>query len=71
MKCPSCVCTMEEGYLFSTKDGAFSFARETPSPFKNAKDAPGFTAITEPKVGGRAKAPAHLCRTCHKLIVEY
>ena len=31
MMCPKCGKEMRNGYLFSSKDGAFSFANEVPS----------------------------------------
>ena len=37
MMCPKCGKEMKKGYLFSSKDGAFSFASEVPSALKNAK----------------------------------
>lgn len=37
MKCSKCGKEMRKGYLFSSKDGAFSFANEVPGVFKNAK----------------------------------
>ena len=37
MKCPECGKEMREGYLFCSKDGAFSFANEVPGVFENAK----------------------------------
>ena len=37
MKCPYCNEEMQEGYLFGSKDGALSFAKETPAVFSNAK----------------------------------
>ncbi|KFI58612.1 hypothetical protein [Bifidobacterium gallicum] len=42
MTCPECNGELEQGFLFSTKDGAFSFADEVPSSFKDAKNAPRF-----------------------------
>ena len=33
---------MRKGYLFCSKDGAFSFANEVPGVFQNAKKADGF-----------------------------
>ena len=38
---------MRKGYLFSSKDGAFSFANEVPGVFENAKNAEGFVEITK------------------------
>ena len=42
MICPKCNKEMRKGYLFSSKDGAFSFADEVPGVFTNAKTAKGF-----------------------------
>lgn len=52
---------MRKGYLFSSKDGAFSFADEVPGAFENAKNADGFVKLTELKVGGRTSVEA--CRS--------
>ena len=58
MKCPECGKEMREGFLFCSKDGAFSFADQVPGVFENAKNAPGFVKITElrasPKVSRAA-----------------
>ena len=35
MICPKCNKEMRKGYLFSSKDGAFSFADEVPGVFTN------------------------------------
>ena len=48
MKCPECGKEMREGYLFCSKDGAFSFANEVPGVFENAKNADGFVKILFP-----------------------
>lgn len=37
MMCPKCGKEMRNGYLFSSKDGAFSFASEVPGALENAK----------------------------------
>lgn len=37
MNCPKCGKAMREGYLFTSKDGAFSFANTVPGVFENAK----------------------------------
>ena len=47
MNCPKCGKAMHEGYLFTSKDGAFSFANTVPGVFENAKNADGFVEITE------------------------
>ena len=39
MNCPKCGKAMREGYLFTSKDGAFSFANTVPGVFENAKNA--------------------------------
>ena len=39
MKCPECGKEMRNGYLFCSKDGAFSFANEVPGVFTDAKTA--------------------------------
>ena len=54
MMCPKCGKEMRKGYLFGSKDGAFSFADEVPDSFENAKNADGFVKLTELKVGGPA-----------------
>ena len=46
MKCSNCGKEMRKGYLFSSKDGAFSFANEVPGVFENAKNADGFVAVS-------------------------
>ena len=46
MRCPNCGKEMRVGYLFGSKDGAFSFADEVPGVFENAKKAKGFVEIT-------------------------
>ena len=58
MMCPKCGKEMRTGYLFSSKDGAFSFANEVPSALKNAKNADGFVKLTALKVGGRTSVKA-------------
>lgn len=37
MMCPKCGKEMRIGCLFSSKDGAFSFANEVPMPWKTQK----------------------------------
>lgn len=64
MKCPECGKEMRDGYLFCSKDGAFSFASEVPGVFENAKKADGFVKITELKPGQRTKIAASICEEC-------
>ena len=55
MKCSNCGKEMRKGYLFSSKDGAFSFANEVPGVFENAKNADGFVEITKLKPSHRTQ----------------
>ncbi len=71
MKCPKCGNEMREGFLFSTKDGAFSFADEVPSIVHNASKTPGFVKITSVKSGHRTNVEAHCCTECRLVQFEY
>ena len=64
MKCPHCGKEMKEGYLFTSKDGAFSFAEEVPGVFTNASKASGFVKITPLKASHRVNMKAELCEAC-------
>ena len=61
MICSKCNKEMRKGYLFSSKDGAFSFADEVPGVFTNAKTAKGFVEITPLKASHRTKVEACIC----------
>lgn len=69
MICPKCNKEMRKGYLFSSKDGAFSFADEVPGVFTNAKTVKGFVEITPLKASHRTKVEACICENC--MIVEF
>ena len=71
MKCPHCGKEMKEGYLFTSKDGAFSFADEVPGVFTNAKTAKGFVEITPLKASHRTKVEACICENCRIVEFEY
>ena len=71
MKCPHCGKEMKEGYLFTTKDGAFSFAEEVPGVFTNASKAPGFVKITPLKASHRVNMKAELCEACRVGVFRY
>lgn len=71
MLCPKCGKEMRKGYLFSSKDGAFSFANEVPGALENAKHAEGFVKLTGLKVGGRTSVPACCCDACRVVILQY
>ncbi len=70
-KCHKCGQELEPGYIFSTKDGALSFADEVPSSFENARHAPGFVELTAPKIGGRTTLAADICRKCRRIVIDY
>ena len=71
MICPKCNKEMRKGYLFSSKDGAFSFADEVPGVFTNAKTAKGFVEITSLKASHRTKVEACICENCRIVEFEY
>ncbi len=71
MKCPYCNEEMKEGYLFGSKDGALSFAKETPAVFSNAKKADGYIKIADFEVGHRTRIKAFVCENCKKIIADY
>lgn len=71
MTCPKCGKEMRNGYLFCSKDGAFSFANQVPGIFENAKNADGFVKITELKPSHRTKIEAAICESCRKILVDY
>ncbi len=71
MICPKCNKEMRKGYLFSSKDGAFSFADEVPGVFTNAKTAKGFVEITPLKASHRTKVEACICESCRIGEFEY
>lgn len=71
MKCPACGKEMRKGYLFCSKDGAFSFANEVPGVFENARNADGFVRITELKPSHRTKIEAYICEACRKVMLDY
>ena len=71
MNCPKCGKEMKKGYLFSTKDGAFSFADEVPGMTKSAKNAAGFIEITPLKLNHRVSVEAYCCETCKLVQFEY
>ena len=71
MMCPKCGKEMRKGYLFSSKDGAFSFANEVPDALENAKNANGFVKFTGLKVGGRTSVEACCCDACRTIMIQY
>lgn len=70
MICPKCGKEMRKGYLFSSKDGALSFANEVPGALEKAKNAEGFVKLTGLKVGGRASVEACHCDVCKMIIIS-
>lgn len=71
MKCQKCGKGMRDGYLFSSKDGAFSFANEVPGVFANAKNAEGFVKITDLKPSHRTSVAASICEDCRTVVINY
>lgn len=71
MMCPKCGRKMRKGYLFSSKDGAFSFADEVPGALENAGNADGFIKLTALKVGGRTSVEACCCDACTTILISY
>ena len=71
MMCLKCGKEMRNGYLFSSKDGAFSFANEVPSALENAKNTDGFVKLTALKVGSRTSVGACCCNACRMITVQY
>ena len=71
MKCSKCGKEMRKGYLFSSKDGAFSFANEVPGVFENAKNAEGFVEITKLKPSHRTRVEANCCEECRMIVINY
>ena len=71
MKCLECGKEMRDGYLFCSKDGAFSFANKVPGVFENAKNAEGFVKITELKPSHRTRVAASICEECKTVIFKY
>ena len=62
---------MRKGYLFSTKDGGFSFADEVPGMLKNAKNAERFIEITPAKLNHRAHIEAYCSEDCRVVQFPY
>lgn len=71
MKCPKCGKEMRNGYMFSSKDGAFSFANKVPGVFENAKNADGFVKITDIKPSHRTNIEASICQDCKIIVINY
>lgn len=71
MVCTKCGKEMRKGYLFASKDGAFSFANEVPGVFEKADQADGFIEITSLKPGHRTSIAAECCEDCRMLVIGY
>ena len=70
-KCPKCGQEMRQGFLFTSKDGAFSFADEVPGVMRNAKNAAGFVKITALTGGHRVHIAACCCEHCRLIQFLY
>ena len=62
---------MKKGFLFTSKDGAFSFANEVPGILHNAKNADGFIEITPVRANHRVHVEAYCCETCRLVQFRY
>ena len=71
MKWPNCGEEMQEGFLFSSKDGSFSFGKKVPSVFTNAKKTEGFIRVTKFQMKHRCRLKANACEACRKIVVDY
>ena len=71
MICPKCGKEMRKGYLFASKDGAFSFADEVPGVFEKADKARGFVKITPLKASYRTNIAAECCEGGHIVVFQY
>ncbi len=71
MNCPKCNKEMRKGFLFTSKDGAFSFADEVPGMLRNAKTAEGFIEITPLKANHRVHIEAYCCESCRLVQFQY
>lgn len=71
MICPQCGKAMRRGCLFSSKDGALSFADEVPGVFENAKNTNGFVKITGLNAGHRASVEGFCCDNCRLVLLKY
>ena len=71
MICTKCGKEMRKGYLFASKDGAFSFADEVPGVNEKADNAKGFVEITPLKAGHRTNIAAECCEECHMVVFKY
>ena len=71
MMCLKCGKEMRKGYLFSSNDGAFSFADKVPSALEKAKNAEGFVKLTGLKDGGRTSVEACCCEACRLVAISY
>lgn len=71
MICPKCGKEMRKGYLFASKDGAFSFADEVPGVFGKASKAKGFVEVTPLKPSHRTNIAAECCEECRMIVFQY
>ena len=62
---------MQQGFLVTSKDGAFSFADEVPGLLQNAKHAAGFVQITPVKPNHRVRIEAYCCESCRLVQFQY
>ena len=71
MKCPECGKEMRNGYLFCSKDGAFSFANEVPGVFMDAKKLTDLLKLPKLNRVTRTNIAASICENCKTVILKY
>ena len=71
MTCPNRNNVMRKGFLFASKDGAFSFADEVPGMLHNAKKAEGYIEITPFEPNRRVSIDAYCCEACRIIQFTY
>ena len=71
MICQKCGKEMRKGYLFSSKEGAISFANEMPGFFDMARRADGFVKITGYDMWQRAGVSACCCDACRTILIRF
>lgn len=71
MICPKCGKQMRKGYLFASKDGAFSFGDEVPGVFEKGSRVKGFVEITPLQPGHRTHVTAECCEECRMIVFQY
>lgn len=70
MKCDKCLNELEEGYVFSSKDGIIGYGQKVPGVFENTKNKEDIILLSKPILGRRSYVKAYYCKTCERVIIE-